>query len=103
MCAGPGGFSEYVLWRKKWLFKGFGLTLKNENDFKLYQSCCASPVTFQAFYGAENDGNVCNPANIDDFKERVLHETEGKGVHFMMSDGVFFPAVFFKFFLLLLL
>lgn len=99
MCAGPGGFSEYVLWKKKWLFKGFGLTLRNENDFKLYTSCCASPVTFQAFYGVGNDGNVFNPANIADFKEKVLHETEGKGVHFMMSDGVltFFNCL--KFFL----
>lgn len=22
VCAGPGGFTEYVLWRKKWLAKG---------------------------------------------------------------------------------
>ena len=22
VCAGPGGFSEYVLWRKKWMSKG---------------------------------------------------------------------------------
>ena len=28
ICAGPGGFSEYVLWRKKWHAKGFGFTLK---------------------------------------------------------------------------
>ena len=28
ICAGPGGFSEYVLWRKKWHSKGFGMTLK---------------------------------------------------------------------------
>ena len=28
LCAGPGGFSEYVLWRKKWHAKGFGFTLK---------------------------------------------------------------------------
>ena len=28
VCAGPGGFSEYVLWKKKWLAKGFGFTLK---------------------------------------------------------------------------
>lgn len=35
VCAGPGGFSEYVLWRKKWRCKGFGFTLKSENDFKV--------------------------------------------------------------------
>ena len=28
ICAGPGGFSEYMLWRKKWHAKGFGFTLK---------------------------------------------------------------------------
>lgn len=22
VCAGPGGFTEYVLWRKKWIAKG---------------------------------------------------------------------------------
>lgn len=35
VCAGPGGFSEYVLWRKKWRSKGFGFTLKGSHDFKL--------------------------------------------------------------------
>lgn len=28
ICAGPGGFSEYMLWRKRWHCKGFGFTLK---------------------------------------------------------------------------
>lgn len=28
ICAGPGGFSEYVFWRKTWRAKGFGFTLK---------------------------------------------------------------------------
>jgi cap1 methyltransferase len=35
VCAGPGGFSEYVLWRKKWKSKGFGFTLRGPCDFKL--------------------------------------------------------------------
>ena len=35
VCAGPGGFSEYVLWRKRWRSKGFGFTLKGKSDFKL--------------------------------------------------------------------
>ncbi|CAG9816211.1 unnamed protein product [Phaedon cochleariae] len=89
VCAGPGGFSEYILWRKHWYFKGFGLTLKDDNDFKLGDSICASPVTFQAMYGKDGDGNVCSPENIIDFRDKVLHETDQKGVHFMMSDGGF--------------
>ena len=35
VCAGPGGFSEYVLWKKKWRAKGFGFTLKGSHDFKM--------------------------------------------------------------------
>lgn len=88
VCAGPGGFTEYILWRKKWCFKGFGLTLRGENDFKLTESICASPVTFLPLYGANGDGDACCPENINDFTEKVLLETENKGVHFMMSDGV---------------
>ncbi|VEN43647.1 unnamed protein product [Callosobruchus maculatus] len=89
ICAGPGGFSEYILWRRQWFFKGFGLTLKEENDFRLSESTCASPVSFQAIYGKDDDGNVCSPDNIEDFRDRVIHETDGKGVHFLMADGGF--------------
>ena len=33
---GPGGFSEYVLWRRGGGAKGFGFTLRNnDNDFTL--------------------------------------------------------------------
>ncbi|KAG5882165.1 hypothetical protein JTB14_002889 [Gonioctena quinquepunctata] len=89
VCAGPGGFTEYLLWRKQWFFKGFGLTLKDNNDFRVNESSCVSHVTFQPLYGKDEDGNVCSPANIKDFKEKVISETAGQGVHFMMSDGGF--------------
>lgn len=88
VCAGPGGFSEYILWRKGWGFKGFGLTLKMDNDFKLIDSNCASSATFHPLYGLTEDGDICRPENIEDFARKVLHETQGEGVHFMMSDGV---------------
>ena len=32
LCAGPGGFSEYVLWRKGWQAKGFGFTLRGNSN-----------------------------------------------------------------------
>ncbi|KAK9718089.1 FtsJ-like methyltransferase [Popillia japonica] len=89
VCAGPGGFSEYILWRKKWCYKGFGFTLKGANDFKLNESTCISADSFRAFYGTNRDGNIYNPDNIKDFKEIVLGYTQGVGVHFMMSDGGF--------------
>uniref|UniRef100_A0A672N881 Cap-specific mRNA (nucleoside-2'-O-)-methyltransferase 1 n=1 Tax=Sinocyclocheilus grahami TaxID=75366 RepID=A0A672N881_SINGR len=51
VCAGPGGFSEYVLWRRHWHAKGFGMTLKGANDFKLEDFYAAPSELFEAYYG----------------------------------------------------
>ena len=51
ICAGPGGFSEYVLWRRKWEAKGFGFTLKGSNDFKLEEFHAAPSEFFEPHYG----------------------------------------------------
>lgn len=88
VCAGPGGFSEYVLWRKKWQAKGIGFTLQGENDFKLHDFFAGTPETFDAYYGCKGDGNVYDPENIESLTDYVLKQT-GSGVHFMMSDGGF--------------
>lgn len=88
VCAGPGGFSEYVLYRKKWEAKGFGFTLRAENDFKLHDFFNGPPETFSPYYGANEDGNVYDPENIKSFEELIREETGG-GVHFMMADGGF--------------
>ncbi|XP_016146452.1 cap-specific mRNA (nucleoside-2'-O-)-methyltransferase 1-like [Sinocyclocheilus grahami] len=50
VCAGPGGFSEYVLWRRHWHAKGFGMTLKGANDFKLEDFYAAPSELFEAYY-----------------------------------------------------
>ncbi|TRY88519.1 hypothetical protein DNTS_014072 [Danionella cerebrum] len=50
VCAGPGGFSEYVLWRRRWHAKGFGMTLKGANDFKLEDFFAAPSELFEAYY-----------------------------------------------------
>ncbi|XP_076643921.1 cap methyltransferase 1 [Halictus rubicundus] len=89
VCAGPGGFSEYVLWRKQWHAKGFGFTLKNENDFKLADFYAAPCETFHPYYGPSDDGNVFDPANQEAFREVIMQHTNNRGVHFMMSDGGF--------------
>lgn len=88
VCAGPGGFSEYVLWRKKWHAKGFGFTLQCENDFKLDKFLAGHPETFDTYYGIKEDGNVYDPDNIESLTQYVLKQTI-VGVHFMMSDGGF--------------
>uniref|UniRef100_A0A182N1J3 Cap-specific mRNA (nucleoside-2'-O-)-methyltransferase 1 n=2 Tax=Cellia TaxID=44534 RepID=A0A182N1J3_9DIPT len=88
VCAGPGGFSEYVLWRKGWHAKGFGFTLKGGNDFRLDDFTAGSPETFDPYYGPQDDGNIFDPANIAGFAEYVTTQTE-TGVHLMMADGGF--------------
>ena len=65
VCAGPGGFSEYVLYRKKWEAKGFGFTLKGDCDFKMDAFFAGPPETFTPFYGLNDDGNVYDPENIN--------------------------------------
>uniref|UniRef100_A0A336LYZ0 Cap-specific mRNA (nucleoside-2'-O-)-methyltransferase 1 n=1 Tax=Culicoides sonorensis TaxID=179676 RepID=A0A336LYZ0_CULSO len=88
VCAGPGGFSEYILFRRGWTAKGFGFTLKAENDFKLHEFFAGSPETFDPYYGVNDDGNVFDPENCASLKDYVLKQTKD-GVHIMMADGGF--------------
>ncbi|KAH8396471.1 hypothetical protein KR222_011153 [Zaprionus bogoriensis] len=88
MCAGPGGFSEYVLYRKSWQAKGFGFTLRGANDFKLDKFFAASPESFDAFYGDKDDGNIFDEGNQDSLNEYIRKHTP-EGVHFAMADGGF--------------
>ncbi|XP_030381482.1 cap-specific mRNA (nucleoside-2'-O-)-methyltransferase 1 [Scaptodrosophila lebanonensis] len=88
MCAGPGGFSEYVLFRKSWEAKGFGFTLRGANDFKLDKFFAASPESFDCYYGAKDDGNIFDQINQDSLNEYIRKHTP-QGVHFAMADGGF--------------
>lgn len=83
-----GGFSEYVLWKKGWHARGFGFTLKCENDFKTDKFLAGTPETFDTYYGCKGDGNIFDPENIESLTDYVLNQTS-TGVHFMMSDGGF--------------
>lgn len=92
VCAGPGGFSEYVLWRKGWQAKGFGFTLRGANDFKLEDFFAGSPDTFEPHYGInelEGTGDIFDPENVRAFSRFVRASTDNKGVHFVMADGGF--------------
>lgn len=82
VCAGPGGFSEYVLWRKKWRCKGFGFTLRGSHDFKLEDFFAGPPETFEPHYGVngiDGDGDVFKEANIRAFEKFVKENTGGRG------------------------
>lgn len=53
--------------------KGLKLKLNIEYSFSL---------------GHNGDGDVYKPTNISSLEKYVMKMTEGKGVHFVMADGV---------------
>ncbi|KAI3384060.1 hypothetical protein SNEBB_000274 [Seison nebaliae] len=97
-CAGPGGFSEYVLHRRSnsnsnhnWLTKGFGFTLKfpSYNDFRLEKFRAASTESFECFYGEDNSGNIFLEKNRESFIKFVERYSEKNYCQLCMADGGF--------------
>lgn len=86
---GPGGFGEYIFFKKSWEAKGFGLTLKAENDFNLEKLSSISLSSFHPFYGELNDGDIYKPKNLVGFRNYVLTETEKRGCEVVVADGGF--------------
>ncbi|KAJ1366178.1 hypothetical protein KIN20_026779 [Parelaphostrongylus tenuis] len=90
VCAGPGAFSEYMLWRKAFYnAKGFGFTLRGENDFKFGRFTASCAHYLEPYYGKHGDGDVINPDNINSLEEFIMKGTNDVGVDFMMADGGF--------------
>lgn len=40
------------------------------------------------YLGYEDDGDIYKPKNISSLEKYAMKTTEGKGVHFVMADGV---------------
>uniref|UniRef100_A0A672HPJ1 Cap-specific mRNA (nucleoside-2'-O-)-methyltransferase 1 n=1 Tax=Salarias fasciatus TaxID=181472 RepID=A0A672HPJ1_SALFA len=90
VCAGPGGFSEYILWRRRWHAKGFGMTLKGPCDFKLEDFYAAPSELFEPYYEATvMNGDITRPENMTAFRNFVMESTERRGLHVLMADGGF--------------
>ena len=90
VAAGPGGFSEYMLWRRGGSAMGFGFTLRGDHDFtpgKFHYR--ASPELFHPYYGPNNDGDLYNSDNIRAFRGVVARGTGGHMLHVLMGDGGF--------------
>jgi len=95
ICAGPGGFSEYILWRRGWKSKGFGFTLRGKNDFKLYDFHSTNSELFEPHYGRggiDGDGDITNTDNMQEFAKYVMKRTNQMGVHTCTADGGFSVA-----------
>lgn len=91
ICGGPGGFAEYVLWRKSWHSHGFGFTLKSGSDWSFDEFIAGSTETFEVHYGEDGKepGDIYIPENLISFRNFVLSQTDSHGVHFAMADGGF--------------
>ena len=90
VAAGPGGFSEYLLWRRGGSAKGFGFTLRGDHDFETHKFYYrAPPELFHAYYGERNDGDLYVSNNIRSFRQLIDAQTDGGMLHCVMADGGF--------------
>ena len=89
LCAGPGGFSEYILFRLGWRAKGFGFTLRGDCDFRLSDFIAGTPETFEPHYGFYGDGDITRKENLLSFQKYVFEVTNKSGVSLVMGDGGF--------------
>eukprot|EP01012_Entosiphon_sulcatum_P051471 TRINITY_DN7068_c0_g1_i1.p1 TRINITY_DN7068_c0_g1~~TRINITY_DN7068_c0_g1_i1.p1 ORF type:complete len:519 (-),score=62.37 TRINITY_DN7068_c0_g1_i1:6-1535(-) len=113
ICAGPGGWTEYVLWRiysqdqatahiarernRATTAKGFGLTLREHTEsmeWKLHQFEETARKNVNpdfVYWGPKEDsnGDITKPEIVCGFAERIKSMTGGRGVALLMADGGF--------------
>jgi hypothetical protein len=104
VCGGPGGFSEYLLWRltgasdtqacnatvqQQRTAVGFGITLKGAPwcDWKVTNDDKDSAV-FHICDGADGTGDLYKLDNIHSFRD-TLREKYPAGAHLVVADGGF--------------
>ncbi|EFC48164.1 predicted protein [Naegleria gruberi] len=92
ICAGPGGFTEYLYYRFKTdKAKGWGFTLKNKkDDWKLNRFNPESPHdNFEVNYGEDGTGDITKNENIRALSKAIDQGTNGRGVALVTADGGF--------------
>lgn len=82
----PGGFADYLLWRRDWQTKGFGIPLKGTNYWNSQFTVGAQ--RFNIFKGAKRDGDVTNDENIASIV-RYVKQHISLGVHVVIADSAF--------------
>ncbi|CAI2164419.1 11579_t:CDS:10 [Funneliformis geosporum] len=94
ICGGPGGFTEYLLWRKlSWgeQVSGWGITLNNAQNFdinRFYHETNPRKY-FNPCYGVDDTGDLYKEDNIKDFERTIKDGTRGIGVDLVTADGGF--------------
>ncbi|KAL1916538.1 uncharacterized protein VTP21DRAFT_5729 [Calcarisporiella thermophila] len=94
LCGGPGGFSEYVLWRKRTsgeAVKGWGISLKTGKgeDWALDKFHPDTDVenSFSVCDGVDGSGDLLKEQNIREFARLIDQATDGNGVDLVTADG----------------
>ncbi|CAG8442974.1 812_t:CDS:10 [Ambispora leptoticha] len=92
ICGGPGGFSEYILWRKHVNGEdvyGWGITLIGDKDFvpEKFHPDSGVDDCYEIIYGADGTGDICKEENIREFGRIILDKTMGAGVDLVVADG----------------
>ncbi|KAI9034592.1 FtsJ-like methyltransferase-domain-containing protein [Hyaloraphidium curvatum] len=116
LCGGPGGFSEYILYRLSQHYstaitsssvksppfrvRGFGTTLRHpdsapSHQFPDFDQQHFHPLArrmlpaFSVHYGADGTGDLTRLANVRGFAGHVMEKTESMGVDLVVADGGF--------------
>lgn len=86
VCSGPGGFSEYLFWKlAEKNAKGWGITLKGQQDFAI--DILQNAGSFTAHYGKDQTGDLYSIENVNSFCDLVL--SESGHVDLVLGDGGF--------------
>lgn len=95
ICGGPGGFSEYLLWRiysGGGIAHGFGITLKGDDEVNWHTerfNTGIPPHSFTPIRGRDGTGDLYKKENIQYFENAIMTETQREGVQLVVADGGF--------------
>ena len=90
ICAGPGGFTDYLFWRLDECARGFGMTLSGDHDWaSSYRFIKSADIDrhFIRWYGEDKTGNIFNPNNIASFRSLIEDVSQGEMVSLVTADG----------------
>lgn len=88
ICAGPGGFTDYLYWRLRNRARGFGMTLAVEgHDWQANDAFCTDVSSFIRCYGETGNGDIYNIKNILYFQNLIKEQTKNEMVSLVTGDG----------------
>lgn len=80
----PGGFVDYILWRKGWRARCFGFAPKASYRTSSFVS---DPLSFQVYDGPGKDGDITNPKNLSFFID-LIKQKNRDGILQVFADVV---------------